>query len=162
MASTEMGVTDRLFTLRDVPPFDRLRESDLALIAEVSKHRRFAAGDVVRQAGVLSPRLQIVTSGQVEAEDGRAVDAVIGLGSLLFGREAPTTLVAGEDGAETLEVSRGHAVDARAQRLHGSRQPGGQVRPDQQHGEHHHPVDRQEGRHQAADELSALDDAAQL
>lgn len=108
MADVEMGVTDRLFALRDVPPFDRLRESHLALIAEVSKHRRFAAGDVVRQAGVLSPRLQIVTSGGVEAEDGSAVGAVIGLRALLFSREAPATLVAGDGGAEILEISRGH------------------------------------------------------
>ena len=62
----------------------------------------------MRQAGVISPRLQVVTSGRVERQDGGPVSPVIGLGSLLFGREAPTTLVAGEGGAETLEVSRGH------------------------------------------------------
>ena len=103
-----MQLTDRLFALRRTPPFDRLRSSELALIAECTRARRFVTGDDLGLAGRPMTRLQVVVEGGFENDQGEDAPQILGLASLLYDQPLESPWRACADGAETLEIRRGH------------------------------------------------------
>lgn len=104
-----MTRTEKIFLLRSVAGFDRLHDTELAVIAEVATERRFGPGDTVCLAGSTSGKAYVVVHGAIEAPDGTAVPGIVGVGSVLFDLPATTTLCASRDlGALCLAISRSH------------------------------------------------------
>ena len=104
---TSMMVTDKLFALKSTPPFDRLRDAELALIAGVARARRYAPGEIVCSQGEPPRRLYVVVEGTVQNPHGEAMPAVFGAGALLFHLPVPETLSAAPpDGATCLLINK--------------------------------------------------------
>jgi CRP-like cAMP-binding protein len=100
---------EKLLALRNTPSFERLRDMELALIAEVAREKHYVPGDLVIARQKLLNRLYVVVQGEVWSAANRAMPAVIGAESLLFDIPATETLIASrETGAVCLLISKAH------------------------------------------------------
>ena len=102
-----MTITERIFALGSVPPFDRIRAAELALLAEAVRVVRYEPGAVLVGAGDSTRQLLIRVAGSTTI-DGEDAPAVVGYRSLLFEVPVTETVHAGPDGATCLVLSRGH------------------------------------------------------
>ncbi|HBN08100.1 MAG TPA: Crp/Fnr family transcriptional regulator [Cyanobacteria bacterium UBA8530] len=103
-----MTLTEKAFALRAVPPFDRLNDSELALVAEATKFRLFAPGERIASADGVLQKLYVRISGAVFSGNEH-FPAVFGAPSLLFGHSLERDLIAcPETGASCLLISKGH------------------------------------------------------
>jgi hypothetical protein len=89
-----MSLVHRLFALKSAPPFDRLRDAELALIADVAQERTYAPGAVVHAGPEPFRRLYVRLEGDWQWPDGQPAPAVLGVGSLLFNQPAPGAVTA--------------------------------------------------------------------
>ena len=104
-----MTIAERILALKTTPPFDRLRDSELALIGEVARVRRYAADEIVCAPHKPLQRLHVVVEGTVRDSAGEAVPAVFGVGALLYELAVADTLVAAPpDGAVCLLINKGN------------------------------------------------------
>jgi hypothetical protein len=78
-----MHITEKMFALKRLTPFNELRHGELALIAEVTRERTLTPGEVVLAAGVPVARLYAVVQGRILAAETQPVPAVFGIVSLL-------------------------------------------------------------------------------
>lgn len=105
-----MTLTEKIFALKSVRPFDVLRDSEIALIAQEARVKQFGAGELISDADKPIRRLHVVTSGEVKADAADQQDAfpVFGVRPLLFNQGATELLRAGVDGATCLTIKRGN------------------------------------------------------
>jgi CRP-like cAMP-binding protein len=113
---TEMpleAVRDRALLLRALGTFSDLDDDALATIAEHARLRRYVSGDVLAIEGEPVREVHIVVSGRISSRrEGRLIAISprgrgVGLLALLAGE--PSTAVAAEESATTLEIPA-HAV----------------------------------------------------
>jgi signal-transduction protein with cAMP-binding, CBS, and nucleotidyltransferase domain len=103
-----MTLTEKLFALRATPPFDRLGDRELALLADVTRVRQYGPGESIGRAGEPLRRLHVVVEGGVQDREGRAMPPVFGVGALLFHRPLAEALrAASPDGARCLLIQAG-------------------------------------------------------
>src|SRR5262245_59391876 len=96
-------ITEKLFALRATPPFDRLRDAELALLASVARVRHYAPGEPIGAVGEPLRRLHVVAAGRIQDRGGREIPPVLGVSALLFHRPLEETLSAAPpDGATCL------------------------------------------------------------
>ncbi|MES2465262.1 MAG: cyclic nucleotide-binding domain-containing protein [Armatimonadota bacterium] len=117
-----LSITQRLFALKVTPPFDRLRDAELASIAEAAQSRFYADGDLIFGPNRPLQELLVVVSGKwVFAGDNPETSfddvigqRVIGVLNLLFDTEAGGSLLtpAGGGGLQCLAVSKAHFFTA--------------------------------------------------
>ena len=104
-----MTITEKLFALKKIPLFNRLRNSELILIAEVASVRRFGSGEKVVSSGVLLQSLYVVVQGAVQKENSGTSAPIFGIESLIFEKTTSEMLQAdSSDGATCLVISKGH------------------------------------------------------
>ena len=104
-----MTLTERLYTMKQLPLLSGLGETELFLLAEVSRWRTFAPGKVLHDAGENVSRLYLTLSGQAEREDGTPVAGVFDVVSLLYGQPIAQSLrVSKTAPLECLCLSKGH------------------------------------------------------
>ncbi len=102
-------LVERFFALRDVPPFDRLYDSELLLIAGAAVERTYTPGHVIVSNNKLLKALFITVSGWLEDETGRRLPQVFSPEFLLLGIPAENDIKASaEQGAVCLLISKGH------------------------------------------------------
>jgi hypothetical protein len=97
---------DRSAALRAIAPFDRVRESELALLSRVLAVRSFAPGVNVHRGGEPLTHLLIVAGGEVCDPAGAVLGPILGLGSLLADAPAPPLIADRARGAEIFFVNR--------------------------------------------------------
>jgi CRP-like cAMP-binding protein len=104
-----MHISEKMFALKRLTPFNELRHGELALIAEVTRERTLTPGEVVLAAGVPVARLYAVVQGRLLAANTQLVPAVFGTVSLLYNYPLAYDLcVAPEAGATCLIIGKGH------------------------------------------------------
>ncbi len=104
-----MDITEKLFALKRIAPFSGLRHSELALIAEVARERRFAPGALVSASGTPVARLYTVVAGRIVNADGQPTPMVFGAASLLYSYPLVKDLYASPDeGVTCLLMGKGH------------------------------------------------------
>jgi hypothetical protein len=96
----------RLAALKRVAPFDRVREVELALFAEVATARIFAPGAIVHHGGAPLARVLLVTAGAVRDTEGHAVGPVGGLASMFDGTPVGGLTADATAGAEVLWIGK--------------------------------------------------------
>jgi hypothetical protein len=107
---TEMTVAEKLFALRSSPGFERLHDSELAVIAAAAAERRFGPGDLVCRGGTTLSRVYVIVRGSIVTSGGKAIPGILGLGSVLFDVPVRETLNASPiEGAWCLVISKPHA-----------------------------------------------------
>lgn len=103
-----MTLVAKLLALKTTPPFDRLRDTELALVAAHASVREFAPGEIIH-AGT-DPFLHFF----LLARGGWVCPSLppsptLGIGSLLFGLPAPGTVTADPaSGAVCLVIGKSH------------------------------------------------------
>ncbi len=104
-----MTLIERFFKLRDVPPFDRLYDSELSLITEATVQRFYEPGHVILSSNKLLKALFIVVDGWLEDGEGRRLPQVFSPEYLLMGIPADGDMTASKErGAICLLISKGH------------------------------------------------------
>lgn len=105
-----MTIVEKIFALKKLRPFNRLRDSELLIIAEVAEERRYAPGDVVSSEGTILHRLYVVVDGEILKErEQKSIPTVFGVESLLFDTPINDTLKASSsEGAVCLCISKRH------------------------------------------------------
>jgi signal-transduction protein with cAMP-binding, CBS, and nucleotidyltransferase domain len=105
-----MTIIEKVFALKKLNPFDRLRDSELLIIAEVAEERRYAPGEIVSSEGKVLQKLYIVIDGQIlVVGDATPIPAVFGVESLLFDIPIADMLKASSsEGAVCLSISKRH------------------------------------------------------
>ena len=104
-----MTIIEKIFALKKLNPFDRLRDSELSVIAEVATERKYVPGEIVTSEGRALQKLYMVVDGQIIQEsDGRRIPAVFGVESLLFDIPTSDTLKASSEEATCLMISKRH------------------------------------------------------
>lgn len=104
-----MSGVHRFFALQETPPFDRLRESELALIADVALERTYAPGEAVHPGREPFSRLYVLLEGQWQYADGQPAPRLLGVGSLLFDQPASGAVTAHPDvGARVVTIGKSH------------------------------------------------------
>ena len=96
----------RLAALRRIAPFDRVREVELALLAEVAVARGFVPGAALHAGGAPLVRVLVVTAGAVRDADGRTVGPVIGLASMFDATPVGALTADPVTGAEVLWINK--------------------------------------------------------
>jgi signal-transduction protein with cAMP-binding, CBS, and nucleotidyltransferase domain len=102
------SLIEKLFSLRQVRPFDRLPPDELALLAEVARHRNYAPGEVIHPGDVPLPRLLVVVGGRALDAAGAQAGPIVGLASLVNNLPAPRLTADPAAGARVLDISRRH------------------------------------------------------
>jgi signal-transduction protein with cAMP-binding, CBS, and nucleotidyltransferase domain len=103
-----MTLSEKIFALKSVRPFDVLRDGELALIAQEARVRQYGASEIVANADKPIRRLHVVTNGDVRRLAGGEALPVFGVKPLLFNQGADEPLAAGVDGATCLTIKRGN------------------------------------------------------
>ncbi len=67
----------KLETLQRSPLFEMLSQPELLLLAELSRERKFAAGEVIFEEGDLGDALFVIGAGEVEVVRGKSVLATL-------------------------------------------------------------------------------------
>jgi hypothetical protein len=98
--------TDRPLALRAIAPFDRVRESELALLSRVLVTRSFAPGATIHRGAEPLAHLLVVTGGDARDPAGNPVGPIVGLGSLLADESMPPLIADRDLGAEILFINR--------------------------------------------------------
>lgn len=106
-AERKLDAVGRMPVLAATPPFDRLTERELLLVAEQTSVRRFGAGDYLMQAGDVAPCLFVQVSGVVWAGEQKA-PALFDAPSALFSLAVEADYRAGAGGAELLCIAKPH------------------------------------------------------
>lgn len=102
-----MSAIDRLFQLHLTPPFDRLRNEELTVVAEVTRETVWHPGELIAAPDKPLRHLLIIQQGAVTL-DGRPLPRVIGAPTLLFERPLTGRLLADATrGAAGLTIARG-------------------------------------------------------
>ncbi|HEY0966693.1 MAG TPA: hypothetical protein VGD88_04840 [Opitutaceae bacterium] len=104
---TSTSVFRRMLALRTIPPFDRLSETELTLIAEVAEPRQIAPNDIAHNGDSSLNCLWVTVAGELLDEDGRPAGRVNGLSALLTNALTPE-LRAGPAGAQILVITKGY------------------------------------------------------
>lgn len=102
-----MTLSEKIFALKSVRPFDLLRDGEIALIAQEARVKQFGPAEVVSNADRPIRRLHIVTQGEIRPDGGGAFP-VIGVKPLLFNQGMETVMTAGAEGATCLTIKRGN------------------------------------------------------
>ncbi|CDO37585.1 MULTISPECIES: Crp/Fnr family transcriptional regulator [Novosphingobium] len=100
-------VVAEALALAGCPPFDRLTETELLLVARHARRFEYGPGDTVLAGGAVAQRLVAVVGGSVLV-DGRPAPAVFDAQSALFGLPVRSDYVAGVQGAQVLCLARPH------------------------------------------------------
>ena len=103
---THSTIFRRMLALRTIAPFDRLREEELSLIAEVTVPRVASPGEILHSGGSPLYSLWVTIEGGLVRDDGTAAERVNGLPALLSSVITPG-LRAGPAGARILVLSKG-------------------------------------------------------
>ena len=103
----ETDVAERLAALRGVAPFDRLEDTELALIAHQARPRTCPAGQVLIPAGAAAETLFVRLAGGALTA-GAPAPAVFDAPGLLFGLAARDEFVAGPQGLTALIIAKPH------------------------------------------------------
>ena len=96
-----------LFALRATPPFDRMDDAELLLIAARARKRNYAPGRLILAGGTVAEVLIVTTAGGAET-DGAAAPAIFDASGLLFGLAARADYVAGPEGLEAIIIAKPH------------------------------------------------------
>lgn len=96
-----------LLALRGVPPFPRLDDLELLLLAQHARRRAFAPGRIVLAAGSVAEHLFVAIGGGTLV-DGAPAPKVFDAPGLLFGLAAGADHVAGPDGLTALVIAKPH------------------------------------------------------
>lgn len=91
-----MTLVEKLLAFKVTPPFDALRDTELALIAAAAREHRFAAGETIHPGPEPFTRFHLLVSGGWTGPDG-PLPRTLGLGSLLYGQPAPGAIMAAPD-----------------------------------------------------------------
>lgn len=102
-----MTLTEKIFALKSSPPFDALKDSEIILIAEIVRERRYTAGRMLTGGENPLRNLYITVDGSVFHSDGSKVPPVIGMASLLFNRATGPLKSSPDKGARCLVISKG-------------------------------------------------------
>jgi len=104
-----MTLTERLFTLRTLPPFNGLREGELAVIVGSAVERVYQPGQLVASAGKPLRALFVILSGALAGPDGCELPHVYGYASLVTGSQLKQAVRAAPGtGATCLLISQGY------------------------------------------------------
>jgi signal-transduction protein with cAMP-binding, CBS, and nucleotidyltransferase domain len=103
-----MTLSEKMFALKSVAPFDTLRDGELALIAQEARVREFGPNEVVCGAEKPIRSLHVAVAGQVLRQGDSAVIPIAGVTALLFNQETNEMLIAGPEGATCLLIRRGN------------------------------------------------------
>jgi len=104
-----MTTLENLFALGSAPGFERLHDTELAVIAPVVVERRFPPGATVCEAGTTLNRVYVVVEGSFVTGAGELIPGILGLGSVLFDTPVRETVHASAtEGAVCLAISKPH------------------------------------------------------
>jgi signal-transduction protein with cAMP-binding, CBS, and nucleotidyltransferase domain len=101
-----MTLVEKILALKTTPPFDGLRDNELALIASAAVQRHFAAGETIHAGGEPLGRFHLLVRGAWTSPAG-PLPRTLGLASLLYDLPSPA-VTAGPEGAECLVLARSH------------------------------------------------------
>ncbi len=102
-----MTITEKIFALKSSPPFDKLKDSEIILIAEIVRERHYTAGRLLTGGENPLKNLYITVEGGVFHSGGRSLPPVIGMASLLFSRVTGPLKASQDKGARCLVISKG-------------------------------------------------------
>lgn len=104
-----MTIIERIFRLRLVPPFGRLSDAELALIAQAAVLRRYEPGRRIWSRDKAARALFVTIEGGLTDGGGARLPDVVPAEALLRGRPpAYDILAAPAGGAACLLISKGH------------------------------------------------------
>ncbi|HVU25423.1 MAG TPA: cyclic nucleotide-binding domain-containing protein [Opitutus sp.] len=101
-----MTLVEKILALKATPPFDGLRDNELALIASAALQRHFPAGETIHAGDEPLGRFHLLVRGSWESPAG-PLPRTLGVASLLYDLPAPA-VTAGAGGAECLVIARSH------------------------------------------------------
>ncbi|HWA09035.1 MAG TPA: hypothetical protein VG838_06160 [Opitutaceae bacterium] len=101
-----MTLVEKILVLKTTPPFDGLRDNELALIGSAAVQRNFTAGETVHPGGAPLGRFHLLVKGSWTSPAG-PLPRTLGVASLLYDLPAPA-VTAGPGGAECLVIARSH------------------------------------------------------
>jgi signal-transduction protein with cAMP-binding, CBS, and nucleotidyltransferase domain len=104
-----MTITEKIFALKRTKPFDRLRDSEITLIAEIARERQYAHGETIISLEKPLQSLYVVVHGSIHRSNGDEMPSVFGIESLLLDMPITDTLEASHEGGATcLLIAKGH------------------------------------------------------
>jgi signal-transduction protein with cAMP-binding, CBS, and nucleotidyltransferase domain len=104
-----MTLIEKMLALKRTPPFDRLYDAELTLIAEVARERHYAPGEVIISQRRPVHHLVVVVDGETDSEGESRGPRLTGVASLLFDAPVTQTVSASrQDGATCLLIAKSH------------------------------------------------------
>ena len=101
-----MTLAEKVLALRGIPPFDRLGDNELLLVARAFGVRHYRAGQAVSVDDLPLERLHVVLDGALVRPGGEPTGTVVGAAALLLGRPLENLSASTEKGATCLVLSR--------------------------------------------------------
>jgi signal-transduction protein with cAMP-binding, CBS, and nucleotidyltransferase domain len=102
-----MTLLEKLLAFKTTPPFDRLNDNELALIASTSQERQYLPGEIIHPGVEPFPRFYLLVSGGWQCGTV-PLERTLGVGSLLYDLPAPGPVLATNEGAVCLQIARRH------------------------------------------------------
>lgn len=104
-----MTISERMFQLQSIIPFNRLNETELAIIAEAAVERRYEAGKLIASRNKPARALIVTFKGSLTDNEGKKLANILSPEALLTGTPLPYDVFASKsEGAACLLINKGH------------------------------------------------------
>lgn len=103
-----MTLSEKIFALKSITPFDGLRDGELALIAQEARAKQYRAGEVICGPDHPIRSLHVVIGGSAIRLGDNASLPIFGIKAMLFNSDPGVTVVGGDEGAACLLIRRGN------------------------------------------------------
>ncbi len=104
-----MTLTEKVFILKSIKPFDRLSDSELILTANITKLKSYEKGKNIYSSGSTMFNLFIIIEGDVKTDAGENVEGCFGIKALVHDEAVPYTISASSD-VKVLLISKAHLL----------------------------------------------------
>ncbi len=104
-----MTISERLFILRSIEPFNLLSDTELAVIAGAVVERHYDAGRHIASKDKPARALIITIRGSLADSEGNGLPVILGIEELLTGTALPFDVYASQPkGADCFLINKGH------------------------------------------------------
>ena len=104
-----MTLTEKVFILKSIKPFDRLSDSELILTANITRLKSYENGKNIYSSGSAMYNLFVIVDGEASMSSGEKVDGCFGLRALVHDEVVPHTLLASSE-VKVLLISKAHLL----------------------------------------------------
>jgi len=104
-----MTLTEKIFTLKSIKPFNNLSDQELIITANITQEKKYKSGDLIYTGGNTLYNLFIIAKGMVTVKSDKKIEGFFGFNELVIDEVITEDIYAKED-VTILLISKAHLL----------------------------------------------------